>query len=343
MEKKNTEIQTIGEFGLIERIKNSIKTKRNETITGIGDDAAVADYNKNVTVVTTDMLTEGIHFDLTYVPLKHLGYKSVVVNLSDIYAMNAQPVHITVSIGISSKFSVEHIDELYAGILKACERYNVDLIGGDTVASMNGLVISITALGTAAKNKIVLRSGAQENDLICVSGNLGAAFMGLKLLTREKEVLKGQPDIKPDFSGFEYCLERQLKPEPRRDIILKLQEQKVMPTSMIDISDGLSSELLHICKQSNKGCLIYEERIPLHQQTIKLCETFMIDRSIPALNGGEDYELLFTIKPSDYEKIKDLPEITTIGYVTADETQKELVFTDGTTVPLMAQGWNSFK
>ena len=258
MDKKITEIQDIGEFGLVDRIESLVKSNRKETILGIGDDAAVINYSKVVTVITTDMLTEGIHFDLTYVPLKHLGYKAVAVNLSDIYAMNAEPAHITVSIGISSKFSVEHIEELYGGILKACQFYNVDLIGGDTVSSMNGLVISITALGFAKKNQIVRRSGAQENDLICVSGDLGAAFLGLKLLAREKEVLKGNPDIQPNFSGFEYLLERQLKPEPRRDIILKLQEKSVLPTSMIDISDGLSSELMHICKRSDKGCRIYE-------------------------------------------------------------------------------------
>ena len=341
--KPFTEIKQLGEFGLIERITQKAKSTRKETILGIGDDAAVINSPQKVTVVTTDMLAEGIHFDLTYVPLKHLGYKAVAVNLSDIYSMNAEPAHITVSLAISSKFSVEHIEELYSGLLKACETYNVDLIGGDTVASPSGLVISITAIGYADENKIVKRSGANENDLVCVSGNLGAAFLGLKLLTREKEVLKDNPTQKPKFADYEYLLERQLKPEPRRDIILKLKQADILPSSMIDISDGLSSELIHICKQSNKGCRIYEEHIPIHQQSKKLSKEFLLEPVIPALNGGEDYELLFTVKQFDYEKINNIPDISVIGHITSNPEKLEIVFSDGTVTPVLAQGWNSFR
>jgi len=342
MNKTQTEIKSIGEFGLIDRISKLVKINRKETLTGIGDDAAVIRNTKTVTVVTTDMLTEGVHFDLSYVPLKHLGYKAVAVNLSDIYAMNAHPSHITVSLAISSKFSVEHIEELYSGIIKACQNYDIDLIGGDTVASVSGLVISITVIGYADEHDIVKRSVANTNDLICVSGNLGAAFLGLKLLTREKEVLKDNPEQKPDFKNFEYLLERQLKPEPRRDIILNIQKEGILPTSMIDISDGLSSELIHLCKQSVKGCRIYEQHIPIHPQSRKLSEEFLLEPIISALNGGEDYELLFTVKQFDYEKIKKMPDISIIGHITSDTEKLEIVFEDGTTASLVAQGWNSF-
>jgi thiamine-monophosphate kinase len=342
MEKKLTEISRLGEFGLIDRIASMVKIIHPETEKGIGDDAAVININGAKMVVTTDMLTEGVHFDLTYMPLKHLGYKAVAVNLSDVYAMNAEPKQITVSIGLSSKFSVEHVEELYKGIAKACEFYKVDLVGGDTVASLNGLVISITAIGFANEGQITLRSGAAENDLICVSGDLGAAYLGLKLLTREKQVFEVNPNQQPKFDGYEYLIERQLKPEPRRDIYLKIKEIGVIPTSMIDISDGLSSELLHLCKNSEKGCRIYDEKIPIHPQSERLCEEFMIDPVVPALNGGEDYELLFTIRPSDYDKIKELETISVIGHIIANPGQCEIAFRDGTTLPLTAQGWNAF-
>jgi thiamine-monophosphate kinase len=332
----------LGEFGLIDRISGMVKINHPETVKGIGDDAAVIDVKGTKIVVTTDMLTEGVHFDLTYMPLKHLGYKAVAVNLSDVYAMNAEPRQITVSIGLSSRFTVEHVDEIYQGIIKACDFYKVDLVGGDTVASMNGLVISITAIGLASEERVTYRGGAGVNDLICVSGDLGAAYLGLKILTREKQVFEINPHQQPSFEGYEYLIERQLKPEPRRDIYLKLKELGVIPTAMIDISDGLSSELLHICKNSEAGCRIYDEKIPIHQQSARVCDEFMIDPVIPALNGGEDYELLFTIKPSDYDKIKGVDAISVIGHITGNQGICEIVFRDGTSLPLTAQGWNAF-
>lgn len=342
MEKKITDIKEIGEFGLIKRIAANIEIKNPETLKGIGDDAAVINCTNEKIVVTTDMLTEGVHFDLTYMPLKHLGYKAVAVNLSDVYAMNAIPKQITVSIGLSAKFSVEHVEEIYKGISKACDFYQVDLIGGDTVASPNGLVISITAIGMVNEKDITYRNGAKENDLICVSGDLGAAYLGLKLLSREKEVFEINPNQQPSFEGYEYLIERQLKPEPRRDIILKLKELNVLPTSMIDISDGLSSELMHICEGSGKGCRIYDEKIPIHPQSIALSDEFMIEPLVPALNGGEDYELLFTINQSDFEKVKNMENVSIIGHISSYEGLYEIVFRDGTTVPLSAQGWNAF-
>ena len=292
-EFKRTEIASLGEFGLIDHLTKHVEVKNNSTLKGIGDDAAVLDYKEKQVLVTTDLLLEGIHFDLTYVPLKHLGYKSAVVNFSDIYAMNGQPKQITVSLGISKRFSVEDLEQLYAGIQLACDVYHVDLIGGDTSASLTGLAISITCIGEANKEKIVYRNGARENDLICVSGDLGAAYMGLQLLEREKKVFAGEKNFQPAFEGREYLLERQLKPEARKDIIEELAKRNIVPTAMMDISDGLSSELLHICRQSHTGCRIYEERIPIDYQTAVMAEEFNMSLITAALNGGEDYELLY--------------------------------------------------
>ncbi len=341
--RQTTEISQVGEFGLIEHLTSDIKPEHPTTLLGIGDDAAIIEAGEQSMVITTDMLIEGIHFDLSYTPLKHLGYKAVAVNLSDVYAMNANATQITVSIGISSRFAVEDIHDLYSGIKHACKVYKVDLVGGDTVASQSGLVISITALGRQSLKKIVKRSGAKENDLICVSGDLGSAYWGLKLLMREKEATRNAPELKPKFEGYEYLLERQLKPEPRKDIVRKLSEAGILPTAMIDISDGLSSEILHICKNSNKGCRIYDEKIPIHPQSTKLSNEFQIDPVVAALNGGEDYELLFTISPSDYEKVSQIRDISIIGHILPNPQQHEIVFRDGTTIPLMAQGWNAFR
>lgn len=339
---KRTEISTLGEFGLIDKLSKTVKTFNSETEKGIGDDAAVVEYNRGKMLITTDMLIEGVHFDLTYTPLQHLGYKAVAVNLSDIYAMNGEPRQITVSLGISAKFSVEHIEEIYKGINKACELYKVDVIGGDTVSSGSGLVISVTAIGVAQESQITYRSGANENDLICVTGDLGAAYLGLRLLAREKEALKIAPHQKPLFDGYEYLIERQLKPEPRRDIYNTLKQLEIVPTSMIDVSDGLSSELIHICRNSQKGCRIYDEKLPIHRQSEKLCDEFGIAPTVPALNGGEDYELLFTVKQADYEKIKQINDLSIIGHITPDQNIYEIVFRDGTVLPLTAQGWNAF-
>ncbi len=338
--KKQTALSTLGEFGLIDRLTQQIRLQHESTIKGVGDDAAVLNFDKNHVVLTTDMLTEGIHFNLMYVPLKHLGYKAVVVNLSDVFAMNAQPRQITVSIAVSSKFSVEAIDELYEGIHLACEQYGVDLIGGDTTSSMTGLTISVTAIGEAPKEDLVYRSGAQPNDLICVSGDLGGAYMGLQLLERENEVFKVNPKEQPKLEGYDYILERQLKPEARGDIMRALKQLKVKPTSMIDISDGLSSELMHICKNSKVGCAVYEEKIPLDFQTKQFAEELSINPLVAALNGGEDYELLFTIPLSDHDKIKNDPDITVIGHITAEADGSQLITAAGSAIPLQAQGWN---
>ncbi|MGI6479048.1 MAG: thiamine-phosphate kinase [Salinivirgaceae bacterium] len=342
MQKEFTDISKIGEFGLINKISETVKLYHLDSEKGIGDDAAILNFNGSKILVTTDMLTEGVHFDLTYMPLQHLGYKAVAINLSDIYAMNGEPRQITVSIGLSSRFSVEHIEEIYKGINKACEFYKVDIVGGDTVSSLSGLIISITAIGVANEKEITMRSGAQENDLICVSGDLGAAYLGLKLLAREKAAFEVAPHQQPQFDGYEYLIERQLKPEPRRDICNKLREAGIIPTSMIDISDGLSSELMHLAQNSEVGCRIYDEKLPIHQQSIRLCEEFNIDPSIPALNGGEDYELLFTIKQSDYEHIAKIENVSVIGHITSYKGLCEIVFRDGTAVPLTAHGWNAF-
>ncbi|MBE6313062.1 MAG: thiamine-phosphate kinase [Bacteroidales bacterium] len=336
---QRTEIATLGEFGLIEHLTKKISLKNSSTKKGIGDDAAVLDYTGKKTLVTTDLLLEGIHFDLTYTPLKHLGYKSAVVNFSDIYAMNGQPKQITVSIGISKRFSVEDIEQIYEGILLACDKYGVDLVGGDTTSSLTGLMISITCIGEGEEGKIVYRNTAQNTDLICVSGDLGAAYMGLQLLEREKVVLATSSDVQPDFAGKDYILERQLKPEARKDIIEIFKKKNILPTSMIDISDGLSSEIMHICKESNMGCRIYEDKLPIDYETASMAEEFNMNLSTTALNGGEDYELLFTVPLSMYEKIAQIPEIRIIGHITEPQYGTMLVTRDGQEFALKAQGW----
>lgn len=340
-----TEIATLGEFGLIDYLTKGIQPLHASTQKGIGDDAAVLSYPAGKQVlVTTDLLLEGVHFDLVYTPLKHLGYKAAVVNFSDIYAMNGTPKQITVSLGISKRFSVEDIEMLYAGIRLACEDYGVDIVGGDTTSSLTGLTISITCIGEADKDKVVYRNGAQVTDLICVSGNLGAAYMGLQLLEREKAVLNGSDkDVQPDFAGKEYILERQLKPEARKDIIEKLAEAGIQPTAMMDISDGLSSELLHICKQSDKGCRVYEEHLPIDYQTASMAEEFNMNLTTCALNGGEDYELLFTVPLACHEKIQDISDIRMIGHITKPELGCALITRDGQEFELKAQGWNPLK
>jgi len=338
--KKITPLSELGEFGLIARLTEKIELKNPSTLKGVGDDAAVLSFPNQKIVITTDLLTEGIHFNLMYVPLKHLGYKAVVVNLSDVFAMNATPRQITVSIAISSKFSLEAIEELYSGIHLACEKYGVDLIGGDTTSSLTGLTISITAIGEASDDELVYRSGAQVNDLVCVSGDLGGAYMGLQLLERENEVFKVNPHQKPQFDGYNYILERQLKPEARGDIKELLKTLNIKPTSMIDISDGLSSEVLHLCKASKVGCSIYEEKIPLDKQTRDFAEELSINPLVAALNGGEDYELLFTVPIASFDVIKKEFDITVIGHITAESEGANLITTGGSAIPLQAQGWN---
>lgn len=338
---KRTEIATLGEFGLIRHLTEKIELKNESTIKGVGDDAAVLDYKEKQILVTTDLLLEGVHFDLTYVPLKHLGYKSAVVNFSDIYAMNGKPKQITVSIGISKRFSVEDLEEFYSGLQLACDIYGVDIVGGDTSSSLTGMCISITCIGEGEKGKVVTRSGAKETDLICVSGDLGAAYMGLQLLEREKSVFKGEKDFTPDFSGKEYLLERQLKPEARKDIVEALEKAGIVPTAMMDVSDGLSSELLHISKESNVGCHIYEDRIPIDYQTAAMAEQFNMNLVTAALNGGEDYELLFTVPLTDHDKVSDMKGVKVIGHITKPELGSYLIGRDGGEVELKAQGWNS--
>ncbi len=342
-ENKQTSVSELGEFGLIERLTKDIKIKNASTIKGVGDDAAVMNYKDKQVVVSTDLLTEGVHFNLMYAPLKHLGYKAVVVNLSDIYAMNAKPTQITVSIAISSKFSVEALDELYAGIHLACETYNVDLVGGDTTSSLTGLTISITALGEVEKDKVVQRSGAKVSDLLCVSGDLGGAYMGLQLLERENEVFKVDNNMQPKLEGYDYILERQLKPEARMDIVAIFEKLGIVPTSMIDISDGLSSEIMHLCKNSALGCSLFEDKVPMDNQTKQMAEEFSINPIVAALNGGEDYELLFTISLDDYEKMKNDPDFTIIGHMTEAAEGVNLVTAAGSSIPLEAQGWNHAK
>lgn len=336
-----SEISSLGEFGLIDRLTENLPKENESTLRGVGDDAAVLHYPADVDeLVTTDLLLENVHFDLTYVPLKHLGYKSAVVNFSDIYAMNGTPKQITVSLGISSRFTLEHIEELYAGIRLACERYHVDLVGGDTCASHQGLVISITCIGEAPRDRIVYRDGARPTDLICVSGDLGAAYMGLQLLEREKVASAGRRDFVPDFSGKEYLVERQLKPEARRDIVAALAAAGVKPTAMMDISDGLSSELIHICKDSGTGCRVYEDRIPIDYQTALMAEELNMNLVTAALNGGEDYELLFTVPLTEHDRMKAIDGVRVIGYITEASEGCALVTRDGQTMPLRAQGWN---
>jgi thiamine-monophosphate kinase len=337
---KQTPLSELGEFGLINRLTEKIQIKNTSTLAGVGDDAAVLNYPDKKIVVTTDLLTEGIHFNLMYVPLKHLGYKAVIVNLSDVYAMNATPRQITVSIAISSKFSLEAIEELYSGIHLACEKYGVDLVGGDTTSSLTGLTISVTAIGEANEEELVYRSGARVNDLLCVSGDLGGAYMGLQLLERENEVFKINPTTQPHFEGYDYILERQLKPEARGDIKELFSTLKIKPTSMIDISDGLSSEILHLCKASKVGCKLFEEKVPLDRQTKQFAEELNINPLVAALNGGEDYELLFTVPIDSYDLIKKEFDITVIGHITAESEGANLITTGGSVIPLQAQGWN---
>ena len=336
---KRTEISSVGEFGLIERLTKEITLTNKESKTGAGDDAAVLQFsNDEEVLVSTDLFMEGIHFDLTYFPLRHLGYKAVVANISDIYAMNGTPKQITVSLALSRKFCIEDVEELYAGIRLACQTYGVDIVGGDTTSSLTGLAISITAIGTAPKGTAVKRNGAKETDLICVTGNLGAAYMGLQLLEREKIATAGK-DIQPDFQGKEYILERQLKPEARREVIEKLCEEGIKPTSMIDISDGLSSELMHICKQSGAGCRIYEERIPIDYQTAIMAEELNLNVVTCALNGGEDFELLFTVPIADHEKVAAMKEVRIIGHIVSESMGLALITRDGVEMELKAQGW----
>lgn len=338
-----TEISTLGEFGLIHHLTHDCRIKNPSTVKGVGDDAAVFDYKNKYVLVATDLLLEGVHFDLVYVPLKHLGYKAAVVNFSDIYAMNGEPKQITISLGISRRFSVEDLDQIYEGIKLACENYGVDIVGGDTSTSMTGLTISITCIGEGEKDKIVYRNGAKVNDLICVSGNLGASYLGLQLLEREKMVLEENQQSQPCFEGYEYLLERQLKPEAREDIIRILREKEVLPTAMMDISDGLSSELMHICTQSNVGCRIYEDKIPIHYQTAKMAEEMNLNVVTAALNGGEDYELVFTASLNDYDKIVMMEDVNIIGYITKPEMGYYLIGREGEEIQLKAQGWNSLK
>lgn len=343
MTDKRTELSDLGEFGLIDHLTKGFTTHVPHTIKGVGDDAAVISISaEEALLVTTDALLEGVHFSLMYTPLMHLGYKAVVVNLSDIYAMNGVAEQITVTIAVSNRFPVEALEELYAGIKKACDLYKVDLIGGDTTTSLSGLVISITAIGRAKKSDIVYRSGAKEHDLLVVTGDLGAAYMGLQILEREKEVFKTNPGIQPDLEGNDYLLERQLKPEARRDIVQLLKTLDVKPTSMIDISDGLASEVFHLCKASKTGCTIYDEKIPIDAKTSVTAIDFNIDPATAALNGGEDYELLFTVPQSDYEKILGNPHLTIIGHMTDANSGVNLVDKNGALLPLKAQGWNHF-
>ena len=338
---KRTEISSLGEFGFVERLTKDITTTNKETVKGIGDDAAILQFSDDEEVlITTDLFMEGVHFDLTYFPLKHLGYKAVVANISDIYAMNGTPKQITVSLGISRKFCIEDIEELYSGIRLACEQYGVDIVGGDTTSSLTGLAISITATGTAPKGTAVRRNTAKETDLICVTGNLGAAYMGLQLLEREKIATAGQ-DMQPDFAGKEYILERQLKPEARKEVIEKLRSENIKPTAMMDISDGLASELMHICRQSGVGCRIYEERIPIDYQTAVMAEELNLNVITCALGGGEDYELLFTVPIADHEKVAAMKDVRVIGHIVSDSMGLALITRDGVEMELKAQGWTA--
>lgn len=336
-----TEIASIGEFGLIRRLTEKFPIINASTLKGVGDDAAVLNYDAKQVLVTTDLLLEGVHFDLVYVPLKHLGYKAAVVNFSDIYAMNGRPKQMTVSLGVSKRFSVEDLEQLYEGFAIACENYGVDLVGGDTSASLTGLTISITCIGEADKEKIVYRNGAKPTDLVCVTGDLGSAYMGLQLLEREKVAFSGNEEVQPDFEGRDYILQRQLKPEARKDIIEALEKAGIQPTAMMDISDGLSSELMHICSQSNAGCRIYEDKIPISYQSAVMAEELNMSIVTAALNGGEDYELLFTVSINDYDKIIPLEGINIVGHITKPELGLYLVGREGEEIELKAQGWNS--
>lgn len=341
--QERTSLSDLGEFGLINHLTKYFTTKHSSTVKGIGDDAAVIENTNAQTLITTDLLIEGVHFDLSYMPLKHLGYKAVMVNLSDVYAMNGTAQQITVSIAVSNRFSLEALEELYAGIQLACETYGVDLIGGDTTSSTKGMLISVTALGTVSKDEVVYRDGAKPTDLIVVSGDLGGAYLGLQVLEREKQVFQVNPQNQPDLDNYSYIIERQLKPEARKDIPKLLKELEVKPTAMIDISDGLSSEIMHICSQSKTGCKLYEEKLPLDPQVISTCEEFDIDSTMVALSGGEDYELLFTVSIDDYEKIKGNPHLTVIGHITEENSGMHLVTRANQELELKAQGWNALK
>jgi thiamine-monophosphate kinase len=343
MENNRTEISSLGEFGLIDHLTKNIEIQNASTIVSVGDDAAVIDHFGKQTVITNDLLIEGVHFDLMYTPLKHLGYKTVVVNVSDIYAMNATPTQIILGLGISNRFSLEALDEFYEGVYAACEKYNVDLIGGDTSTSQKGFIISCTAIGEVAPDKFVKRSTAQQGDLLCVSGDLGAAFLGLTLLEREKQIFLENPNIQPDLEGEKYIVQRILKPEAGKDIISFFEEKNLMPTSMIDVSDGLSSEILHICRQSKVGCVLYEEKIPIEEETRQAAFKFNLDPTACALSGGEDYELLFTVSQDDYDKIKNNPAISIIGYITLEEEGANILTKGGGKHAITAQGWNAFK
>ncbi|MBT8314637.1 MAG: thiamine-phosphate kinase [Maribacter sp.] len=341
-DQEKTELGALGEFGLIEHLTQHFPIRQPSTVKGVGDDAAVLDFKGKQTLVSTDLLIEGVHFDLSYMPLKHLGYKAVMVNLSDIYAMNALATQITVSLAVSNRFPLEALEELYAGIDLACKMYNVDLVGGDTTSSTSGLILSISAIGEAEADAIVYRNGAKANDLLVVSGDLGGSYMGLQVLEREKEVFKVNPNNQPDLEPYSYIVERQLKPEARKDIIGLLKDLEVHPTSMIDISDGLSSEILHLCKQSKVGCNLFEDKIPLDPTVIAACEEFKMDSTLVALSGGEDYELLFTIDQKEFPKIKGNPNLTVVGHMTAENEGAHLISRNNSKIPLTAQGWNSF-
>lgn len=341
--ENRTEISSLGEFGLIEHLTQNIELQNASSVLGVGDDAAVIDHFGKQTVITTDLLIEGVHFDLMYTPLKHLGYKSVVVNLSDVYAMNATPTQITMSVGISNRFSVEAIDEFYEGVYAACEKYGVDLVGGDTASSQKGFIISVTAIGEVTPDKFVKRSTAQKGDLICVSGDLGGAYIGLLFLEREKKIYLENPSIQPDLEGESYVVGRLLKPEARKDIVEFFEKNNITPTAMMDISDGLSSEILHICKQSELGCVLYEEKIPVAEETKKAAFKFEIDPTACALSGGEDYELLFTIPQSEYDKIVLNEEISVIGYMTEIEAGSKIITRGNNTFPITAQGWDAMR
>lgn len=343
MSEPRTEISSLGEFGLIEHLTKNIELQNASSIVGVGDDAAVIDHFGKQTVITTDLLVEGVHFDLMYTPLKHLGYKSVVVNLSDIYAMNATPTQIILGLGISNRFSVESMDEFYEGVYAACEKYGVDLVGGDTTSSQKGFIISVTAMGEVTPDKYVKRSTAQKGDLLCVSGDLGAAYLGLLFLEREKKIFMENPQIQPDLENESYVIGRMLKPEARKDIIEFFEKQEIMPSAMMDISDGLSSEILHICKQSNLGCVLYEEKIPVAEETKKAAFKFEIDPTACALSGGEDYELVFTVSQTDFDKLVTNEQISVVGYMTEPEQGATIITKGGSKHALTAQGWNHLK
>ena len=341
--KERTDIAELGEFGLIKHLTDSFKVKHESSIKGIGDDAAVLNFEGKEVLVSTDLLLEGIHFDLAYVPLMHLGYKAIQVNLSDIYAMNGTPTQVTVSIGLSSKFPLEAVEEIYKGIQLACDKFNIDLIGGDTSSSKQGLVISVTSIGHAEKGTVCYRNGAQEGDLLCVSGDLGGAYVGLQILEREKQIFLENPNIQPDLEGKDYIIERQLKPEGRRDIVDLLGQMGILPTAMIDVSDGLASEVLHICQQSGKGVTLYEEKIPIDPMTYQSARELGLDPTVCALNGGEDYELLFTIRQADYDKLKHDVDISIIGHITEKNSGCKMISKSNVVHELKAQGWNAFK